>query len=99
MVKKLSDKLLQYDSGELAWWCPGCETLHTVEPGKSMKWNGNTELPTFTPSINTNQVCHCFIKRGRILYLGQSQHDLVGLTVDLPDIPAGVALDELKPSL
>jgi len=63
------------------------------EKNKKPKWsfNGNFELPTFTPSINVldeedNTICHSFIKDGKIQYLPDCKHSLAGKTINLPDL-------------
>lgn len=39
------------ESGELVWfWCAGCNTHHAINP-KGWTWNGDTERPTFSPSV------------------------------------------------
>jgi hypothetical protein len=39
------------ESGELVWfWCAGCDTHHAINP-KGWTWNGDTERPTFSPSV------------------------------------------------
>lgn len=39
----------------LAYWCPGCKTIHVVKIDPDQKpcwtWNGNPDKPTFSPSI------------------------------------------------
>lgn len=58
--------------------------------------NGNTDRPTFSPSIRVRyphgeppqqRVCHYFIVDGQIRYCSDSTHALAGQTVDLPDLP------------
>lgn len=60
------------------------------------KWtfNGDLEKPTITPSIhvwhkdgNGNRItkCHSFVTDGKIQYLGDCQHKLVGQTIELPE--------------
>ncbi len=58
-------------------------------------FNGDFEMPTFSPSLNTwyggsdgvpLHRCHSFIRDGRIQFLGDCTHALAGQTVDLPDI-------------
>jgi hypothetical protein len=53
-------------------------------------WNGDTEHPTLRPSIlstyNQGEVihqCHSFVNDGKIQFLQDCTHDLVGQTVDL----------------
>lgn len=55
--------------------------------------------PTFEPSILVtcrwmasdsemkDDVCHSFVRDGRIQFLGDCTHELAGKTVDLPDWP------------
>lgn len=35
------------------FWCPGCDEVHGIVhgAGNAWTWNGDLELPTFTPSI------------------------------------------------
>lgn len=79
--------------------CPGCGGFHVVHvahsnPGANWQFNGDTERPTFTPSLLVNRDfshpgvprCHSFVRDGRIQFLGDSTHELAGQTVDLPGI-------------
>lgn len=79
--------------------CPGCEDVHgvVVDAGPVVwGWNGDLELPTFTPSVlvrldvsppnqHLSRVCHSFVTDGRIQFLGDCTHTLAGQTVDLPE--------------
>lgn len=51
----LSSKLRNAEGGRLTWWCPGCDGAHQIQhgegPGPRWDWNGDTERPTFTPSV------------------------------------------------
>lgn len=39
------------EAGELVWfWCAGCNTHHAINP-KGWTWNGDSERPTFSPSV------------------------------------------------
>lgn len=40
-------------TGQITYWCPGCESGHTIAYGgtETWQWNGDTEHPTFTPSV------------------------------------------------
>lgn len=80
------------------WTPPGYERSPHVS-GKPWGFNGNLELPTFTPSVlgrwdewqgdgvpAKSHVCHSFVRNGRIEFLGDCTHALAGQTVDLPDI-------------
>ncbi len=70
--------------------------------GNGPKWdfNGDLKKPTFHPSYliwhpgmkdgkptgTKTNVCHSFIKEGKIEFLSDCHHHLAGKTVDLPDI-------------
>ncbi|WP_164828247.1 hypothetical protein [Sinorhizobium medicae] len=62
-----------------------------------MGYNGNPDVPTFTPSVLvTNNgpdagkdgpppaICHSFVTDGRIQFLADCTHALAGQTVDMP---------------
>lgn len=79
----------------LMFECPGCKHLHVVKIDQ-WTWNNNLELPTITPSIlvswdwrtrgKIEPYCHSFVTDGKIQFLGDCKHELVGQTVDLPDL-------------
>lgn len=52
---QISRVLRNVAGGGLGFWCLGCRELHVVwtgeGPGPRWGWNGNTEKPTFTPSV------------------------------------------------
>lgn len=87
------------DSGRvhtLMFWCPGCSCAHpyTVLGPKPWTFNGDTERPTFTPSLlvhptNRNPRCHLFLTDGVLKYCSDSGHALAGQAVPLPDFPDG----------
>lgn len=94
---KLSSVLEEAD-GMLFFECPGCKMLHGVNIHRpnipAWGWDGNTEAPTFSPSIlvtgtwgmdRVERRCHSFVKNGKIEFLGDCTHDLAGQTV--PMIP------------
>lgn len=83
----------------------GSEHTVTTPPsaqsnGATWGFNGDTDRPTFTPSIHvhphgyfdknneTRQSprCHSFVTDGRIQFLADCTHPLAGQTVDLPEI-------------
>ena len=86
--------------GNVIFECPGCGCLHSVstqEPngmGAIWDWNGDTEKPTFKPSIlaranytdeeRMDDVCHSFVTDGAIRFLADCTHDLKGQNVELP---------------
>lgn len=72
-------------------FCPACDTVHIFD--SRWKFNGNVELPTFTPSYVVNaddpvRRCHSLVINGTIQYLPDCGHALAGTTVDLPPITA-----------
>lgn len=88
-------------------FCPACKRHHRViteeaNDGQTARWgfNGNLDLPTFTPSIltwspDTKQTrCHSFVTNGKIQFLSDCEHELKNQTVDLPDLdgPDGLNL-------
>lgn len=91
-------KVKQVDMGggqSPAWrhWCPGCSMNHVIytdarsQPnGHRWTFNGDTESPTFSPSINIVGQCHYFLKAGQLEYCSDSKHALAGQTVPLPDL-------------
>ena len=52
--EKLS-AVLRGRAGYLTFWCPGCDSCHSVGvgegPGPRWGYNGYPEKPTFTPSV------------------------------------------------
>lgn len=82
------------------FWCPGCAMYHWY-PVPRWTFNGNTEKPTFTPSLlntwtfgekNEPRRCHLFVTDGRIVYCGDCTHALAGKTVDLMPEPEDCSL-------
>ena len=66
------------------------------------EWDGNADAPTFAPSINSQwhgqrevgfimvevrEICHSFVRGGRIEFLGDCTHALKGQAVPLPNWP------------
>ena len=88
--------------GGQIFFCPGCESPHavnTVKNGPHWDYNNDPASPTFSPSILItcvwahvepgwkNDVCHSFVKNGKIQFLNDCTHKLAGQTVDLPEWP------------
>lgn len=85
-------------------WCPGCDELHMVDNGWG--FDGNTESPTFDPSIlvygpeGTERLpkpllrCHSFVRKGEWQFLNDSEHALAGKTAPMVDLPEWVARDD-----
>lgn len=102
-MSAISRKLRSAGGGRLHWYCPGCNEIHHIAygdgPGPRWAWDGNTEAPTFAPSVlvrwnegeaRTPRVCHCFVRGGRIEFLADCTHALAGQLVDMPDLPANL---------
>lgn len=73
-------------AGQYYFHCPGCDMVHGV--GKSWEFDGNFDLPTFSPSIlvrGGDIHCHSYIKNGMIQFLGDCYHELKNQTIKLPD--------------
>ena len=56
-------------------------------------WNGDTGKPTLRPSIlttykhgDTTHRCHSFVNDGKIQFLSDCSHELVGQTVELLEV-------------
>jgi len=58
-------------------------------------WNGDTEVPTLKPSILTEFTwgeerklhrCHSFVNDGKVQFLHDCSHELVGQTCDLLEV-------------
>ena len=93
------------ERGNVLFECPGCGCLHSVatkEPngmGAKWSWNGDTEKPTFKPSVmvranytsekRMDDICHSFVREGKIQFLNDCTHKLKGQTVDLPEYGKG----------
>ena len=74
--------------------------------GARWTFDGNVDSPTFAPSINIRtgpypeaedgkpvghvDVCHYFLRAGRIEFCSDSTHALAGQTVPLPPLPDGL---------
>lgn len=72
--------------------CPGCGHAHSVRSrGHGAIWGVtgvSDNLPTVIPSIRVRvgeKVCHSFVRAGKIQYLSDCTHSMVGQTVELPD--------------
>ena len=73
----------------LYWHCSGCEETHRVlidEGGWS--WDGSLDRPTLLPSVlvrftraDVPMVCHSFVRRGVVEFLGDCTHELAGQAV------------------
>ena len=54
-MSQLSTVLRDAEDGMLLFWCPGCDGAHGIKhglgAGPRWSWNGDTDKPTFQPSI------------------------------------------------
>lgn len=81
------------DGSKLGWTflCPGCGRHHRIND--TWTCDGNLEEPTISPSINClggshkmPSICHSFVRKGMIEFLGDCTHDKAGQTLPLPDV-------------
>lgn len=81
-------------------WCPGCEEPHWLnveqptEPGgPQWDFDYDSKAPTFSPDVIVGRpggdevVCHYYLVDGVLFFMDDSDHDLGGCSVDLPDWP------------
>lgn len=82
-------------------WCPGCKGLHMVRTphpdgtntGALWSWDGNTDAPTFEPSILVQggsvpgYRCHSFLRAGVWEFLSDCSHELAGQRVPMVPLP------------
>lgn len=82
--------------------CPGCDMhilpISGAHAGPQWQFTGTEESPTLSPSIlcrhgrDGKEVCHSFVRSGRIEFCGDSTHSLAGKTVDLSDVDDNLML-------
>lgn len=85
-----------------AHWCPGCKCLHGINVekprnnGAIWKFSQNFTAPTFEPSVKISahdptdgykEICHYWLREGKLSYLPDSTHEYAGITIDLPPLP------------
>jgi hypothetical protein len=78
-----------------SFFCPGCGRKHFVTDDI---WKVDLDTATLSPSVLVNQgrknpnhdVCHSFVKNGKIQFLNDCTHKLAGKTVELGDCEADV---------
>lgn len=76
----------------IVWYCPGCKCHHGVPiPPHRGAWNWNSSLdePTLSPSVvirHNGSDCHCFIRDGKIKFLGDCTHALAGKAVEMQTV-------------
>lgn len=80
--------------------CPACKSPHVFD--KRWTFNGDYNKPTFSPSMKSSwggtidpvsnrievpeQVCHSFVRDGKIEFLNDCTHDMKNSVVELPEI-------------
>lgn len=74
------------------YFCLGCKIIHGFNSGIHT-YNNDPKNPTITPSLLTQYTykdkpvcCHSFITNGMQIYANDCTHELVGKTVELPEI-------------
>jgi len=96
---KVDNSKRRDNASDYIFECPGCGHAHGLyvthpnDVGAKWVWNEDIEKPTVQPSINSRwqqggkqQVCHFFVREGKIVFLGDCTHDLKGKTVDMIDV-------------
>lgn len=102
-MSAIGRKLRRLEGGRIAFWCPGCKSMHQVRvvaeqgTGPLWMWNQCTDSVTLEPSILVNAqgpyfnpgapICHSFLREGQLQFLGDCTHELAGKTVPLPNFP------------
>src|SRR4051812_28849064 len=90
-------KIHGQETGEASYWlwCPGCGDAHRIT--NLWSFNGDTERPTFEPSILSEggppgtPRCHSFLREGVWQFLDDSTHELAGKSVPMVDLPDWLA--------
>lgn len=82
--------------------CRHTHSVNSHPQGPKWDYNNNPEKPTFSPSIlvttrwsdcededfrDKDDVCHSFVRKGMIQFLGDCTHELAGQTVEIPEWP------------
>lgn len=91
----MGEKIKIGSDKHVVFWCPGCGFAHRVpvkpDP-RGWEYNGDVEKPTLSPSVlvrwtneDKQQVCHSFVRDGKIQFLSDCTHNLAGKTIDVPD--------------
>ena len=100
---------IDFDNGSSDWYfyCPACQSGHYY---RTPLWtfNGNTSLPTFSPSLKISQLvrrggvpvepkveiveCHLHLVDGKIIYTDDCPHQMRGQTVEMQDWPENYGL-------
>ena len=95
----MSKKAKWLTAGELCFWCPGCDMLHSItveepnEKGSKWAWNGDMDNLTVSPSIlvtSNGRRCHSFIVEGVWEFRNDCTHALANQKVPMVDLPQWV---------
>jgi len=83
--------------------CDSAHAIRVSGEQPLWEWDNDVDAPTFSPSINSQwhgrrdtgfimvevrEVCHSFVRAGRIEFLADCTHTLAGQTVALPPWPS-----------
>lgn len=80
------NKVIKWEN-QLTFWCPGCKSTHSIDTTK-WTWNGSLKSPTISPSILRRtgpfpdghiDICHSFVRDGKIEFCGDCTHGLSGI--------------------
>lgn len=76
-----------YSGAGPLWMWNGSHERPTFSPSVAVSWSEPSDVPEEfdDSSKDIQRVCHSFVTDGRIQFLGDCTHKLVGQTVDIPD--------------
>jgi len=91
-------KILAKSNGNIFFECPGCGMPHGINcgggHGPTWSWDNDINKPTFNPSVlvsyesgpmGKQNICHSFVRNGKIEFLSDCTHELAGRIVDIPE--------------
>jgi len=85
----------------LAYWCQGCDGIHTIlidgKGSPNWHWDGNKDKPTFQPSVllrSPDRTCHTYVRNGIVTFLPDCTHKYKGTDQPLPDLPEWLQEEE-----
>jgi hypothetical protein len=76
----------------ITFFCHGCQQTHTLPIcpyEKGLAFSGTPDKPSLMPAVlitDGTNLCHSLITDGKIRYLSDSNHQLSGKEVELPDV-------------
>ena len=78
--------VIQYGEGKgPRWTWNGNAEKPTFTPSVLVRYEAVPEAPDDMAEWRTERLCHSYVTDGRIEFLSDCTHDLVGKTVDLPE--------------